>query len=107
MAPALRWGDCQRLANRTRLHSSGGQNDPALDGSGRVDRQELARWVQWASGQHLIELMRHSDTVFDSLLMLAGRHRFLATKKLVHTRDKLSDLIQHIDQLLEDSSSTS
>ena len=51
------------------------------------------------SGENLVELVRHSDEVFEALLSMAGREDFLAGKLLVDARDKLVEMLEIIDQL--------
>ncbi len=51
------------------------------------------------NGENLVELVRHSDEVFEALLWMAGREDFLAGKLLVDARDKLVEMLEIIDQL--------
>jgi hypothetical protein len=52
------------------------------------------------SGQHLVELIRHSDEVLEVLLRMAGRHEAIATKKLLATRNVLAETLLEINELL-------
>ena len=45
------------------------------------------------SGEHLIELLRHSDEVLEAVLRLAGRERILTAKRLADARDKLVEMV--------------
>jgi hypothetical protein len=55
------------------------------------------------SGQHLIDLMRHSDEVLEILLVLAGRQQIAAAKKVVDVRNKLAETVERIDELMGDA----
>jgi hypothetical protein len=50
-----------------------------------------------SSGQHLIDLGRHSDDVLTVLLILAGRRQVAATKGLVDVRNKLAETVEEVD----------
>jgi hypothetical protein len=45
------------------------------------------------SGQHLVDLVRHSDEVLEALLLLSGRERILTAKRVLNARDKLVELL--------------
>jgi hypothetical protein len=65
----------------------------------------VKNWLTGASGpsgQHLVDLMRHSDNVLEILLLLAGRRKVTASMKLADLRDKLAGMVQHIDELMDD-----
>jgi hypothetical protein len=68
-----------------------------MDWRGGADSEELARWDQCPSGQHLVDLMRHSDDVLQVLLILAGRQQTVAVQRLVDLRSKLAEMVEHID----------
>lgn len=51
------------------------------------------------SGQHLVELVRHSDAVLEAFLILAGRERLLTAKLLVDAKDTLVEILERIRQL--------
>jgi hypothetical protein len=46
------------------------------------------------SGQHLVDLMRHSDEVLEALLILSGRERILRAKWVLNVRDRLVELLE-------------
>jgi hypothetical protein len=48
------------------------------------------------SGEHLIEMLRHSDAVFVSIMLLAGRKEIAAAKRLVEARDTLVAMLEMI-----------
>jgi hypothetical protein len=52
------------------------------------------------SGKNLVELVRHSDGVLEALLLMAGRDKILAMKKLMNARDTLVQMIELIDELV-------
>ena len=52
-------------------------------------------------GEHLLTLVRYSDTVLEVFLRLAGRERVIASGKLVEVRTKLKELLTLIDQVTE------
>jgi hypothetical protein len=52
------------------------------------------------SGQHLLDLVRHSDEVLAMFLALAGRRQSRIAIKLVDARKRLADLLQEIDFLI-------
>ena len=52
------------------------------------------------NGENLIELMRHSDEILETILFLSGREDILAAKKLVDARNKLVEMLEIVDQLL-------
>ncbi len=56
--------------------------------------------ISGPSGQYLVDLIRHSDSVLEILLFLAGRHRSVAGQKLVNARNKLAATIDQIDALM-------
>jgi hypothetical protein len=63
-------------------------------------RSHLFLTFQAANGQHLVELIRHSDEVLDVLLLMAGRQQVAAANKLVDVRNKLAETIQQVDELM-------
>ncbi len=56
------------------------------------------------NGKNLVELVRHSDEVLETLLLMAGREDILAGKLLVDAHDKLVEMLELIDQLKAESS---
>ena len=53
------------------------------------------------SGDHLIELIRHSDCVLEALLIMSGRVNVMGVHRLVDIRSDLVDLVEQIDLLLD------
>jgi hypothetical protein len=56
--------------------------------------------ISGPSGQHLVDLIRHSDNVLEVFLLLAGRHQIVAAQKLVDVRNKLAETVDQIDALM-------
>jgi hypothetical protein len=53
-------------------------------------------------GEHLIQLIRHSDKVLETVLYAAGREQIIAAKTLVDTREFLAKMLQQIDLWFSD-----
>jgi hypothetical protein len=51
------------------------------------------------SGEFLIVLCRHSDSVLETLLRMAGREEQLKSKKLIDAKTKLRQMLSLIDEL--------
>ncbi len=83
-----------------------------LGGAGRAAK-ETARWTgasertakNWISetygptGENLIELMRHSDTILDVVLVLAGRHEKRLARRLSHARGEVAEVLKQLDAI--------
>jgi hypothetical protein len=50
-----------------------------------------------SDGQHLVDLVRHSDDVLTVLLILAGRRQVAAAQRLVDVRNKLAETVEEVD----------
>lgn len=50
-------------------------------------------------GEHLIALMRHSEEVLETVLMMAGRQELAQAKKFVDARAKLAEMLSIIDEI--------
>jgi hypothetical protein len=60
----------------------------------------VRNWLDGAngpSGEYLVSLMRHSDTVLDATLMLAGRTALEAEERLANVRRQVLALLANID----------
>jgi hypothetical protein len=75
-------------------------------GAGERTVKNWLAGVSGPSGQHLVELIRHSDEVLEILLLLAGRQQIAAAKKLVDVRNKLTETVRQIDELMGGGSRT-
>ncbi|WP_106745422.1 hypothetical protein [Yoonia maritima] len=83
-----------------------------LGGAGRAAK-ETARWTgasertakNWISetygptGENLIELMRHSDTILDVVLVLAGRHEERLARRFTSARDEVAEVLRSLDAI--------
>lgn len=50
------------------------------------------------SGENLVELIRHSDAVFEAILVASGRHPYLQAIELEAIEQPLRQLLEIIDQ---------
>lgn len=85
-----------------------------LGGAGSAAKVAI-RWTgasertakNWISGSyaptagHLIELMRHSDTVLTAVLELAGRGEAMTAGRLKSVRNEVADILRELDAILE------
>ena len=69
-------------------------------GAGERTVKNWLAGVSGPNGQHLIDLIRHSDYALQVMLILAGRHEVIATQKLAEVRRKLTETIEVIDAVL-------
>jgi hypothetical protein len=51
------------------------------------------------SGEHLVDLVRHSDEVLEALLAMCGRNELVAAHRVIDTRRELKQIIGHLDEL--------
>jgi hypothetical protein len=51
------------------------------------------------NGENLVELVRHSEEVLETVLQLAGRHDLVTARKLAGAREKLREMLEMIDDL--------
>jgi hypothetical protein len=54
------------------------------------------------NGEHLVALVRHSDSVLEAFLRLTGRERTVAESKLIGMREKLKETLELIDTLTDE-----
>ncbi len=69
-------------------------------GAGERTVKNWLAGVSGPSGQHLVDLLRHSDDVLEVLLILAGRQQIAAAQKLVDLRNKLAETVEQVDKLM-------
>lgn len=50
------------------------------------------------SGEHLIQLAKNSDEVFELFLLLSDRRQILTTMSLVRLRTHLADTVERLDR---------
>ena len=68
-------------------------------GAGERTVKNWLAGISGPSGQHLVDLIRHSDDVLEVLLIMAGRQQIVAAQKLIAVRDKLAETVEQIDAL--------
>jgi hypothetical protein len=61
--------------------------------------------ISGPSGQHLLALVHHSDEVLAAFLTLAGRQKIAAAIKLVDLRNRIAEVLEEIDLLVENKQS--
>jgi hypothetical protein len=54
------------------------------------------------NGEFLIALCRHSDEVFETFLLLAGRNEHVKAKKVVQAKQKLREILTLVNELETD-----
>jgi hypothetical protein len=67
-----------------------------------VNERTAKNWILGycgPSGEHLIELMRHSDTVLAVVLELAGRDEALTTERVKLVRQQLRAALKRLDAI--------
>jgi hypothetical protein len=69
-------------------------------GAGERTVKNWLAGVSGPSGEHLVDLMRHSGEVLAVVLILAGRHQVVATQRLVDARNKLAEAVAQVDSLI-------
>jgi hypothetical protein len=72
-------------------------------GAGERTVKNWLAGVNGPSGQHLVDLIRHSDDVLEVLLLLSGRQQIATAKKVVEARNKLAETVRQIDELMDEA----
>lgn len=67
-------------------------------GAGERTVKNWLSGVSGPSGQHLVDILRHSDFALRVILMLADRRPTIAAQNLASLRESLIDAVRHIDQ---------
>jgi hypothetical protein len=80
-------------------------------GAGERTVKNWLAGISGPSGQHLVDLIRHSDDVLAVSLILAGRQQTTAAQKaaaqkMVDVRNKLAETVEQIDTLIGESNRT-
>ena len=68
-----------------------------------ASERSAKNWLTGAcgpSGRHLVQLAKHSDEVFNLVLLMADRQPIATTLPLVHLRTKLAQALEAIDRQL-------
>jgi hypothetical protein len=76
-------------------------------GAGERTVKNWLAGISGPNGQHLVDLIRHSDEVLEVLLILAGRQQIVAVQKVVDIRNKLLETVGQIDELMGGGNRTS
>ena len=50
------------------------------------------------SGEHLVELVKHSDEVLEALLAMCSRNELIAAHRIIDTRRELKEMIGQLDE---------
>ena len=67
-----------------------------------ANERAVKNWVyakNGPSGEFLVALIRHSEEVLESILLLSGRSELVRAKKLVDARQKLGEMLALIDEI--------
>lgn len=72
----------------------------AWTGAGERTVKNWMAGISGPSGEHLVDLIRHSDHVLEALLVLGGRPRVAGAQKLIGVRNKLVQTVEQIDALI-------
>jgi len=75
-------------------------------GAGERTVKNWLAGISGPSGQHLVELIRHSDEVLSVLLILAGRQQVVAAQRLVDVRNKLAEMLEQVDAIMGEGNGT-
>ena len=81
------------------LGGAGSAAKVAMRWTGASERT-AKNWISGSYGptaEHLIELMRHSDTVLSVVLELAGRKEAMTTERLKRIKEELADVLTTLD----------
>jgi hypothetical protein len=71
-------------------------------GAGERTVKNWMAGISGPSGQHLVDLIRHSDDVLAVLLTLAGRQEVVTAQRLVDVRNKLAETIEQVDAMMQE-----
>ena len=99
--PELRYAAAVAAALREDLGDTHRAIKSAMRWTGASERT-VKNWfagTSGPSGEHLVALLRHSDTVLEAVLHLAGREQAVAAKKLLDARDTLVEMLDLITDL--------
>ena len=67
-----------------------------------VSERTVKHWfagTRGPSGEHLMTLIRHSDSVLTGFLLMAGREHRVSRDKLIEVRGKLNEVIRSFEEL--------
>jgi hypothetical protein len=72
-----------------------------------ADERTIKNWLAGTNGprgEHLIDLIHHSDEVMDAFLRLTGREPVIVANKLVGARNQLAQILEQIDLFMGEGS---
>ena len=72
----------------------------AWTGAGERTVKNWLAEIRGPSGEHLVSLVRHSDLVLQTVLVLAGRQHVADAQNLLELRNRLAETVHHIDASL-------
>ena len=75
-------------------------------GAGERTVKNWLAGISGPNGQHLVDLIRHSDDVLAVLLVMAGRQQVAAGQTVVDVRNKLAEAVEQIDVLIGEGNLT-
>src|SRR5262245_57451087 len=99
---ALNYGGAVAAALRAELGDTHQAIKTVMGWTGACERT-AKNWLAGEcgpAGEHLVELLRNSDSVLTAVLRLAGRRSALATAKLEDARTALVAVLSDLDDLL-------
>jgi hypothetical protein len=85
------------------MRSEWGATPSARKEIGRITRaneRAVRNWFEGRngpSGENLVLLIRHSDAVLESVLILSGRHHLVHAAGVFGLRDRMKELVDAID----------
>ncbi len=97
-------GDLVRLIAEA-MHREFGGTHAAIKlvvGLTHANERAVKNWFQAKNGPnglHLVTLMRHSDEVTETVLLLAGRNELVAAKKLLNAKRQLERMLKILNDL--------
>jgi hypothetical protein len=90
------------LALRTELGDSHRAVKAVMAWTGASERT-VKNWLSaksGPSGEHLIALVRHCDSVLDAVLKMADRERSAIAVNLIDARSRVAEILGSLDELL-------
>jgi hypothetical protein len=91
------------------LHAELGDSHQAIKTVMRwtgANERTVKNWfagVMGPRGEHLLDLLRHSNAVLESVLHLAGREQVIAGQTLLDARNVLAEMLARIDSWMSGS----
>jgi hypothetical protein len=87
------------------LKSEFGRSPGSVKAVGRLTQANGRAVKNWfdgnnaPSGDNLVCLLRHSDSVLNAVLLLAGREELLIASRLIHAHHMMRALVEEMDRL--------